>query len=267
MNVSRLCEYLQTGVGPLFMCSEQGEYLRVRTPYLYPDGDYIDIFCKVDGGVMMVSDLAETTAWLRMQSATLRRSSRQRLLIEDVCVTHGIEFHRGMLQARCRSGDELAQVVTRVAQAALRVSDLWFTFRTRTVQSTRKRTTQSTADEVADFLTERKFQFERAIRLAGRSGRDWDVDFSVRTEKRDSLVQVLRAENRTVAQEISARALAAWHDLSHYAVEREAMTFVSLFDDRCDVWAAEDVRLVRPSSKVTFWSRPDEFAEVLREAA
>ena len=43
-------------------------------------------------------------------------------VLEEVCVTHGIEFHRGMLQARRRSGDELARVVTRVAQAALRIS-------------------------------------------------------------------------------------------------------------------------------------------------
>lgn len=259
MNVSRLCEDLQTGIGPLFTCSEQGEYLRVRTPYLYPDGDYIDLFCNVEGDVLTVSDLAETTGWLRMQSATLRRSSRQNLLIEDVCVTHGIEFHRGMLQARCRSGEELAQVVTRVAQAALRVSDLWFTLRTRTVQST--------ADEVADFLTERKFQFYRARKLAGRSGRDWKVDFDVRNEKHESLVQVLSTGNRTVAQGISARALAAWHDLSHYAADREAMTFVSLFDDTFDVWGDDDFRLVETFSKVTFWSRPDEFAEILRETA
>ena len=137
MDVSRLCEDLQTGIGPLFTCSEQGEYLRVRTPYLYPDGDYIDLFCKAEGGVLTVSDLAETTGWLRMQSATLHRSSEQRQLIEDVCVTHGIEFHRGMLQARCRSVEELAQVVTRVAQAALRVSDLWFTSTTRTDRRSR----------------------------------------------------------------------------------------------------------------------------------
>ena len=122
MDVSRLCGDLQMEIGPSFTCSEQGEYLRVRTPYRYPDGDYIDLFCKVEGGELTVSDLAETTGWLRMQSAALRRSSGQKLFIEEVCVTHGIEFHRGMLQARCRSGDELARVVTRVAQAALRIS-------------------------------------------------------------------------------------------------------------------------------------------------
>ena len=122
MDINEFCRKLQGEMGPLLTCSERGEYLRVRTPYRYPDGDYIDLFCNVEGDVLTVSDLAETTGWLRMQSAALRRSAKQRLLIEDVCVTHGIEFHRGMLRARCRSIDELAEVVTRVAQAALRIS-------------------------------------------------------------------------------------------------------------------------------------------------
>jgi hypothetical protein len=51
----------------------------------------------------------------------------------------------------------------RVAQACLRVSDLWFTFRTRAVESV--------SDEVVDFLTERHFSFEHGAKLAGRSGR------------------------------------------------------------------------------------------------
>lgn len=105
----------------------------------------MDDLCRflIDGDEITVSDLAETTGWLRMQSVTLRRSSKQEQLIADVCVTHGVDFYRGMLQARCRSGDELAQVVMRVAQASLRVSDLWFTLRTRAVQSI--------TDDVADF--------------------------------------------------------------------------------------------------------------------
>lgn len=145
-------------------------------------GDNIDIFCKVVDDTVTVSDLAETTGWLRMQSAALRRSLKQTRLIGDTCVTHGIEFYRGMLQARCRPGDELAPVITRVAQAALRVSDLWFTFRTQAIQSI--------TDEVASFLTEREIRFDRAERLAGRSGRGWTIDFHVRTDLRSSLVQV-----------------------------------------------------------------------------
>ena len=259
MDTSRMCRELQRQMGALFTCSEQGGYQRIRTPYLYPDGDNIDLFCKVEGDVVTVSDLAETTGWLRMQSAALRRSPKQARLIEDACVTHGIEFYRGMLQARCRPGEGLAEVVTRVGQTALRVSDLWFTFRTQAVESI--------TDEVAEFLTEREFGFERAEKLAGRSGRGWTVDFCVRTKLRSSLVQVLSAGNRAAAHRVSEHVLAAWHDLNHLATGPEALTFVSLFDDTADVWTNEDFRLVESLSTVSRWSRPDEFAAVLNEAA
>ena len=259
MDASRICQDLQRNIGALFTCSEQGDYQRIRTPYLYPDGDNIDLFCKVEGETVTVSDLAETTGWLRMQTAALRRSPKQTQLIADACVTHGIEFYRGMLQARCRPGDELAQVVTRVAQAAFRVSDLWFTFRTQAVQSI--------MDEIADFLTEREFGFDRAEKLVGRSGRGWTVDFHVRTERRSSLVHVLSTGNRAAAHRVCEHVLAAWHDLNYLVAGPEALTFVSLFDDTADVWADEDFRLVEPLSTVSHWSRPDEFAAVLREAA
>ena len=259
MDAHRMCQDLQRSMGALFTCSEQGGHVRIRTPYLYPDGDNIDLFCKVVDETVTVSDLAETTGWLRMQSAALRRSPKQKRLIEDTCVTHGIEFYRGMLQARCRPGDELAPVVTRVAQAALRVSDLWFTFRTQAILSI--------TDEVASFLTEREIGFEREERLAGRSGRGWRVDFHVRTDLRSSLVQVLSTGNRAAAHGVAERVLAAWHDLNHLAPGPEALTFVSLFDDTADVWADEDFRLVEPLSTVSRWSRPDEFAAVLSEAA
>ena len=259
MDTSRMCQDLQRNIGALFTCSEQGDYQRIRTPYLYPDGDNIDVFCRVDGETVTVSDLAETTGWLRMQTAALRRSPKQTQLIADTCVTHGIEFYRGMLQARCRPGDELAQVVTRVAQAAFRVSDLWFTFRTQAVQSI--------TDEIADFLTEREFGFDRAEKLVGRSGRGWTVDFHVRTERRSSLVHVLTTGSRAVAHRVCEHVLAAWHDLNYLVAGPEALTFVSLFDDTADVWGDEDFRLVEPLSTVSRWSRPDEFAAVLRETA
>ena len=49
-------------------------------------------------------------------------------------------------------------VVPRVAQAAVRVSDLWFTFKTRRVESI--------TDEVADCLADKKLPFTRVEKLA-----------------------------------------------------------------------------------------------------
>lgn len=259
MNTPIACETLKANLGELFTCTEQGAYQRIRTPYLYPDGDNIDLFCQTEDGVMTVTDLAETTRWLRMQSVSLRRSPKQRQLIEDICLTHGVEFYKGMLLARCRPGDSLGAVVTRVAQAALRVSDLWFTFRTRAVESI--------IDEVTDYLAEHQLPFDRSEKLVGRSGRSWTVDFHIRVPARSSLVYVLSTGNRSAARSVAEHVLAAWYDLNHLAVGPEALRFVSLFDDTVDVWTSEDFRLVEDLSTVTHWSRPDEFASVLAEAA
>jgi hypothetical protein len=151
MNQRDICQDFSGGLPALFECRTHGEYQRIRTPYLYPDGDNIDVFCKSQSDLTVVTDLGETTRWLRMQTISPRRSPKQKALIEDVCLTHGVEFYKGMLLARCHPGDQLSAVVCRVAQAALRVSDLWFTFRTRSVESV--------TDEVADFLTERELQY------------------------------------------------------------------------------------------------------------
>ena len=259
MDTMTVCEKLELGLGELYSCSEKGGFQRIRTPYLYPDGDNIDLFCKLEGGVLTVSDLAETSRWLRMQTVSPRRSAKQRQLIEDIRLTHGVEYFRGMLQARCRADESLAAVVTRVAQAALRVSDLWFTFRTRAVESI--------TDEVVDFLTERELAFNRAEKLSGRSGRSWNVDFHIRTASSSSLVYVLSTGNRSAAHSISEHVLAAWYDLNQLASGPEALRFVSLFDDTMDVWTDEDYHLVEGLSTIARWSRPDEFASLLTDVA
>lgn len=123
----------------------------------------------------------------------------------------------------------LTTLVGHLREAALRVSDPWFTFRTQAIESI--------TDEVAGFLTERR------------------------------IVQVLSTGNRAAARGVAERVLAAWHDLNHLASGPEALTFVSLFDDTADVWAEEDFRLIEPLSTVSRWSRPDEFVTVLSEAA
>lgn len=258
MNQINICQDFSGGLAALFDCQPHGDYQRIRTPYLYPDGDNIDVFCKPQGDVTLVTDLGETTRWLRMQTLSPRRSPKQKTLIEDACLTHGVEFYKGMLLARCRQGDQLSAVVVRLAQAALRVSDLWFTFRTRSVESV--------TDEVADFLAEREFRFERGEKLAGRSGRVWTPDFHVRAVQRSSLIYVLSTGSRSAAQSVVNHVHTAFFDLNQLAAGPEALQFVSLFDDTADVWSDEDFRLAEQLSTVTRWSQPDQFADVLQAA-
>jgi hypothetical protein len=61
MNAS-LCDTIQQTVGELFTCSPLNEYTRIRTPFLYPDGDVIDVYLKEAGGIVTVTDLRRNAA-------------------------------------------------------------------------------------------------------------------------------------------------------------------------------------------------------------
>ncbi|NBO93866.1 MAG: DUF1828 domain-containing protein [Planctomycetia bacterium] len=254
------CTLIQEQMGKLFRCAEVGNYIRIRTPFMYPDGDYIDIFCErgSDEATITLSDLGETVRWLKMQTISPRRSPKQNQMIQDICLTHGVEFFRGMLQARYRPGDNLALAVTRISQAALRTADIWFTFRTRAVESA--------TDEVAEYLTDIHIPYERNVTLAGRSGKSWPINFHTRTPRRSSLVHVLSTCSRGATRRITDHVVAAWHDLSQLKVGPEALHFVSLFDDTSDVWSDEDFRQLEDLSDIARWSEPDEFAQILKVA-
>jgi hypothetical protein len=177
------CEVIGQALGTMFTCSEVSNNIRIRTPFLYPDGDVIDLFYTEPEGEPHVTDFGETLRWLRMQSLSLRRSPRQQKMIEDVCLNHGIEFYKGMLRSQVKKGESLAQTVIRVSQGVMRVADLWFTLRTRAIESA--------SEEVELFFAEKGVKFERNHSFAGKSGRNWRVDFLTRMPQKDSLLYVL----------------------------------------------------------------------------
>lgn len=129
MNCSETGKTLIRDIAALFSCSPQGDYFRIRTPFLYPDCDVIDLFCKPEGDFMLVSDLGETTGWLWMNAVGEPRTAQQEALISGACRTHGVKYHQNAILAQCDSEDMLAEAVMRVGQACVRVSDLLYTFR------------------------------------------------------------------------------------------------------------------------------------------
>lgn len=249
------CEQIVQGMGELFECSKIDGYTRIRTPYLYPDGDVIDLYLTEDDGTSTLTDLGETLGWLRSQTVSDRKTTRQRRLIEEVCLTHGVELYKGMLVVRARGEEDLGSAVTRLSQAALGVADLWTTFRGYSAASV--------SDDVEEFLVARRIGFDRREKLVGRSQRIYTVDFHTRTPQRSALVNVLSTGSRATARRLVEHNVTVWHDLNHLKLGAEPLRFVSLFDDELDVWTPEDFRLVEDLSEVAYWSQKDDFTEML----
>jgi hypothetical protein len=248
------CERIAETLNELYTCANVNEHTRIRTPYLYPDGDVIDLYLTMEGSQAVLTDFGESVSWLKSQTVAQKKSVKQRQLLNDICLNHGVELYHGALTLRVNDRDNFASLVTRLSQAALRVADLWFTFRTRMVESV--------TDEVQDFLTEREITYERNEPFVGRSGKVYRIDFHTRTPARTSLVNVLSSGSQAAASRIVDHVVAGWYDLNHLAVGQQ-LRFVSLFDDTVDIWSPENIRLVSELSDVAYWTNPDEFQELL----
>lgn len=249
------CQNIATNLGQLFSCSEVNGFVRIRTPYLYPDGDVIDLFFKEQEGKGVLTDLGETLRWLDSQTSTKWLSKKQAQFLQDIQLTHGVESYQGMLIARVAEAESLAEVLTRLTQAVMSAADLWFLSRTRVPSLV--------SDEVAEFLEDQDIHFARNEKQLGRSGRSWRVDFHTWHPQQSSFVQLLSTGSRAAANTKVNSAVAAWSDLSHLLAGSSPLRFVSLFDDSADVWTPEVISQLEEFSEVAYWSRPDEFLELL----
>lgn len=249
------CDYIAENMGGLFECLPVNGRIRIRTPYLYPDGDVIDVFLVDDGFPTTLTDFGDTLGWLWTQTAAKDRTARQQRLIQDVVLTHGVELYRGMLTIRVQDSKSLAEAVTRLSQAALRVSDLWFTFRSQSADLVN--------DDVEEFLRDMNIAFDRGERLVGRSGKHWRVDFHTRTPQRSALLNVLSTANKPSARGMVEHMTAGWLDLSYLGMGEGNTRFVTLFVDQFDVWTPEDFKLIEQVSDVAYWSRRNDLAELL----
>ena len=256
MNDNELCAVIGQSLPPLFVCSlAPQEGVRVRTPLLYPDGGVIDVFVLERGSNYTITDFGDALGWLELQSVSRRRSPKQQALIADVCQTLRIELFREQLVLRSVPENLLAESVLRVAQAALRVSDLWFTLRSQSIQTT--------ADEVDEWLREKRIPFERRVTRQGRSTNNWVVDFETEVANRTSLVFLLTTGAGGAARRITEHVLSGCVDLHHLKERQSNLAFVSLFDDTADVWRPEHFGLVEEYSEIARWSYPDELERIL----
>jgi hypothetical protein len=248
------CKLIVDQIGQLFKCDpmtiSSESYVKIRTPYTYPDGDVIELFYRDSPTGPLLTDFGETLRWLNGQTVSERRTKRHGELIADVCETHQVVLSKGHLSIRVPQPEMMAHAVTRLAQAAVRIGDLSFTFRGRLFESF--------DEEVEDFLVDRQIKVERRARVRGET-KSWTVDLrAVPQPNREALVYTLSTESKAQVRRLTNDVVAAFYDLRH---QRNGTHFISLFDDSVDVWDEADFKELESLSDVLVWSKPDDLVD------
>jgi hypothetical protein len=216
-------------------------YLRIETPFKYPDGSSIDVFIHPPSRVpeVRLSDLGQTTAWLLDLQVRPWLSKKRQGLLEDALHTYDVQQSGGELTLMVSGAQELPEGVIRLSQACLRVADLSFT---------RRSSLQSTfAEEIEQMLDDAELPYESGAEIPGKYGNLIHVDFSVQGRRTRSLVLTLASQSTSAAHTTSNEIFRKWHDLD---VPNRDSQFLTVFDDRSNAYRDEDLKRLEAVSTV-----------------
>ncbi len=257
MTPSELRDEAARQLGPQYPCSltENGA-VRIATPLLYPDNDVIDVFVCIEDGEFIATDYGEAMARLQMHFWDDRPSPNQEQHLAGIAPVDRLEFDGGPISYRCASLGEIGSAIMFVAQAAARVADL------RWIDGHPADGTASS--DVQRWFRHREIAFTSGVRVAGRSGHEYTVDFDVAVPPLHSLVFHLRTSDPDSAPRIAEHAYIGCRDIRDALPEPARCQLVSLFHCDSAPWTDEDFNRLATVSRVARWTDRDEFERILR---
>lgn len=259
MNLT--CESLKEFLKPLPLVREcdivKSGAVRIATPFHYPDGSLIDVFLTPMQGLFenyYLSDCGQTNDYVANLNFDLAATKKRRALIDDICSTLDVKFSDGSFGVvlEQRELENLSPAIARLAQACIRASDLVYTQRFQ-VPGTFQ-------DEVEEFLSAKKFEYEPDFPLIGDYGREVRIDFKVVGRSTASLLQTLssRANGHALANE----RLSKWVELESYKQFYQLLTLVD--QDSAGFQQTDLQKLGRYSTVINFPKEQEQLYEMLQ---
>ncbi len=222
-----------------FHCYETGGRLWVVSPYLYPDGDLIEVAVRPHDAEVTVTDLGEALRHLGKVGFDPAVSPKADYLLTEVLKQQGAELDRGMIVKRVPR-ERLGEALESVLAACLGVAHVGFL-----AAAARPATFP---EEVGQLLSARGLYFETGYREAGRSGKVYRIHFRLGRFRRVGLMQVLAPTTpggMTAAVNATFR---LWSDLEN------SRWRATVLDDRRLAWRPADVNLLQRVSAVYRWT-------------
>lgn len=232
------------------VCEAHDGRLKIITPYVYPDNDLVEVYVEdLAGGRVRVSDLGETTRHLHTQGFDLFASTKRKFLADTAASRVGAAIQGGAILKEGTT-EEIGGILFDVIVAARAVADLIYTSRTYEPAPF--------VEEVADFLKEHQFRFERRVPVRGISNRQYRVTFRV---EGGTLLEPLTAEFEHALKPRVDATVRKWVDINHGARK------LTVLNDIDFSWPEPDVIILSRFSEVYRWSVRDSLAKAIRTQA
>ncbi len=232
-----------------FTCVRVDGLLKLITPYVYPDNDLVEIYVEeLPDGRIRVSDLGEATRHLHTQGFDVFASPKRKFIAETAASRVSAEFRNGEI---LKEGpvEELGGIIFDIVAATRGVAGLIYT--------SRAYEPAPFVEEVAEFLRENGFQFERRVPVRGLSGRQYRMPFVVN----GAYLNPISAEFQRALKPRVDAVVRMWVDVDQRTRK------LSLLNDVDFSWPEPDVHLLSRLSTVCRWTARQELVDALKKAS
>lgn len=233
--------------------------LRIATPFVYPNGERIDVFIEQEAdlaGELRLSDYGQTLGFLAEMGIKAWGTKRRADLIRSICESLDVSQVGDRLLIRIPASERhrIPAAIARLAQACIRASDLLFTARMSATTAFKER--------FEEFLSDFDFPYEPDVELSGPYDNVIRVDFRVRGARLSSIVNMLSGSNPASVSSAATSLFQKVHDLNK-ADYHQSNQILTIVDSDASVSEAAVHRFREYSTVLAFPESMDEVRAAL----
>jgi len=217
MDISSLLKsyYLWLKENTEIYSDDHTEWSVVSTPFTGLFNDNIEIFVKVNGSKIIISDDSETINNLNEYGVSFSHSKQRREILQNILTNYGVKKIGDELTCEC-AVNEFPQKKHLFLEALTTVNDM-FMLSKHNVASVFK-------EDVENYLTELNLIFTKDFKFTGASGIDFNFDFLIAHRKKEIILRAINSLDKTTLTTF----LYAWDDVAELRARKSKKAIKSV---------------------------------------
>ncbi|MEJ7811178.1 MAG: DUF1828 domain-containing protein [Gemmatimonadaceae bacterium] len=257
MNCVELADAIRAAPFAGWECGADEGFLRLATPFRYPDGGAIELYIEARSAGFVVTDFGEAFRFLETSGLDPLRSPVRERLIAIATKLGGAHLDDGVLEVSVLTPEGLLSAAARLGQVVTRIADLTLLAKGTLVSTF--------SDLVEEFIVTSTAGLEvrRHAMLPGNAARH-EFDIVVRSIRGVAAIESLSAVTAPGATAQLAFTVQKFADLA--AIGSGAPDRYAVLDNTSDVWTDPIRKQLMQFSRVIDWEERDTLASALTRA-